>query len=72
LLLLLSASVYLVPWRDKGSQKTKKLGDFHSFTFSNSNLQSDTAGGYCYPYLGQRWSADYYFIFLNLGKFIRL
>jgi len=39
----------LVPWRDKGSQKTKKLGDFHSFTFSYSNLQSDTAGGYCCP-----------------------
>jgi hypothetical protein len=22
--------VILDPWRDKGSQKTKKLGDFHS------------------------------------------
>jgi len=27
----------------KGSQKTKKLGDFHSFTFTNEGWQNKTA-----------------------------
>jgi len=57
------AGLYLSARGCKGWQKTKKLGDFHSFAYSNSNLQNNTAEGVFILQMRLVQAVDYYYFF---------